>query len=132
MYVCCLASSRSFMKKIYHLATCSTNQRILKDLGKLNDFILQEIKTEPITAKQLDALQKLSGSYELLFSRRAMKYRAWGLDKKNLKEKDYRDLILSEYTFLKRPVIVVGNDIFYGSAASEMKRCKKAISDSRK
>ncbi|MFT5737724.1 MAG: arsenate reductase, partial [Maribacter sp.] len=37
------------MKKIYHLSTCSTCQRILKELQPLQGFTLQDIKTETIT-----------------------------------------------------------------------------------
>jgi arsenate reductase len=32
-----------------------------------------------------------------------------------LEEVDYKQLILSDYTFLKRPVIIVNNQIFIGS-----------------
>ena len=60
-------------------------------------------------------MKKMAGSYEALFSRRAMKYKEWGLKDKPLTEKDYRDLILQEYTFLKRPVVVNGKKIFIGS-----------------
>jgi len=103
--------------KIYHLSTCSSCQRILKEMPDLKRFELQDIKTEPITASQLDAMKKLAGSYEALFSRRAIKFRSMGLGKKQLNETDYRELILSEYTFLKRPVIVIGDAIFIGNAA---------------
>lgn len=102
--------------KIYHLATCSTCQRILKEMPKLKRFDLQDIKTEPITAKQLDAMKRMAGSYEALFSRVAMKYRAMGLNKMELGERDYRKYILAEYTFLKRPVIIIGEEIFIGNA----------------
>ena len=60
-------------------------------------------------------MKKMAGSYEALFSRRAMKYKEWGLKDKPLTEKDYRDLILQEYTLLKRPVVVNGKKIFIGS-----------------
>ena len=104
------------MKKIYHLGNCTTCQRILKDIkADKKGFDFQEIKTEKITASQLDALKKIAGSYEALFSRRAMKYKEWGLKDRNLSEKDYRDLILKEYTFLKRPIVVNGKKIFIGS-----------------
>jgi len=104
------------MKKIYHLGTCTTCQRILTDMDaeKLG-FRLQDIKTEKITPAQLDEMKKLMGSYESLFSRRALKYRELGLKDKKLTEKDYRDLILKEYTFLKRPVVIDGKKIFSGS-----------------
>jgi arsenate reductase len=104
------------MMKIYHLATCSTCQRILKEIPKLKRFDLQDIKTEPITPAQLDEMKKLAGSYEALFSRVALKYRSLGLNTMKLTEKDYRKYILQEYTFLKRPVMVIGNEIFIGNA----------------
>ena len=112
--------------KIYHLSTCSTCQRILKGMPGLDRFELQDIKSEPITAKQLDAMMKLAGSYEVLFSRRAMKFRSMGLDKKQLTETDYRDLILSEYTFLKRPVIVIGDQVFVGNAKAVVEAAVEA------
>lgn len=83
--------------------------------AKENGFVLQDIKTEKITPAQLDEMHKLAGSYEALFSRRSQKYRPMGLHEKELTEKDYRDLILEEYTFLKRPVAIVGKQIFVGS-----------------
>jgi arsenate reductase len=108
------------MKKVYHLGTCSTCQSILKETGISNlaasgKFILQDIKTEKITPAQLDEMKSLSGSYESLFSRRALKYREWGLKEKKLTEDDYRNYILQEYTFLKRPVIIVDSSIFIGN-----------------
>lgn len=115
-------------KKIYYLGTCSTCARIMGDLKiKSKGFELQDIKTEKITPKQLDELKKLAGSYEALFSRIAMKYRQLGLNLKTLTEKDYRDYILEEYTFLKRPVIVVGNQIFIGSAKNNIAAAAAAI-----
>jgi arsenate reductase len=104
------------MKKIYHLSTCSTCKRILEEIkAKENGFVLQDIKTDRITAAQLDEMHKLAGSYEALFSRRSQKYRPMGLHEKELSERDYHDLILQEYSFLKRPVAIVGKQIFIGS-----------------
>lgn len=102
------------MKKIYHLKTCDTCRRILKEMDT-SGFILQEIKTEPITVNQLDELFALTKSYEVLFSRMAKKYKEMDLKSQQLTEKDYRQLILDEYTFLKRPVIVNGNEVYVGN-----------------
>lgn len=115
------------MKKIYHLSNCATNQRILKELKPGKEFTFQEIKTEPITAKQLDEMKKLAGSYEALFSRVAMKYRGWGLNEMDLTEKDYRKYILEEYTFLKRPVIIVDDEIFIGNSKKTVEAAKQAM-----
>lgn len=112
--------------KIFHLANCTTCQRILKEITKLDRFGLQEINTEPITAKQLDELKEMAGSYDALFSRKAMKYRSMGLHERELSEKEMRDLILQEYTFLKRPVIVIGDRIFIGNAPRTVKAMLEA------
>ena len=102
------------MKKIYYLKTCDTCRRILKEMDT-SEYILQEIKTEPITVNQLEELYNLTKNYEVLFSKRAKKYKQMDLKNQHLTEKDYRQLILDEYTFLKRPVIVNENDIFVGN-----------------
>ncbi|REJ80877.1 MAG: hypothetical protein DWQ44_04560 [Bacteroidetes bacterium] len=115
------------MIKIYHLGTCSTCQRILKELRPGPKAVLQDIKTEQITPAQLDEMKKLSGSYESLFSRIAMKYRSMGLADKNLGEKDYRKYILQEYTFLKRPVIIVNDQIFIGNSPKNIAAAKTAM-----
>jgi arsenate reductase (glutaredoxin) len=104
------------MKKIYYLSTCDTCAKILKDINAVkNGFQLQDIKTEKITTAQIDEMKKMAGSYEALFSRRALKYKEMGLKDKALTEKDYRKLILEEYTFLKRPVAIINNKIFVGN-----------------
>lgn len=115
------------MKKIYLLSTCSTCQRILKELQPLDEFIVQDIKTEAITDQQLEEMKKLAGSYEALFSRRAMLYKQRGLGEKNLVESDFKDLILDHYTFLKRPVILIDDAIFIGNNKKTVAMAKDAI-----
>lgn len=103
--------------EVYYLSSCSTCARIFKELKvEKYPFRIQDIKTEPITPKQIDAMKKLAGSYEALFSRVALKYRAWGLNTQTLTEKDYRKYMLEEYTFLKRPVFIIGDQIYIGNA----------------
>jgi len=119
------------MQKIYYLASCSTCVRIIKDLElKGENFEFQDIKTEKITPAQVAEMKKMAGSYEVLFSRVAMKYRALGLDKKELTEEEYKKYILSEYTFLKRPVIITGDKIFIGNSKSTIAAVKKEIQPS--
>lgn len=115
------------MKKIYYLKTCSTCQRIIKELELGEEFEFQNVKEKPITAEQLDELKETVGSYEALFNRRSMKYRALNLKEKTLSETDYRNYILEEYTFLKRPVIIINNEIFIGNAKKAVEGAKKAL-----
>lgn len=111
------------MKKVYYLSTCSTCARILDELAlKKRGFGFQDIKTEPITAAQLDEMKKMAGSYEALFSRVALKYKT--LDPKPSREPEYRKLILKEYTFLKRPVIISGSHIFIGNTKKNVEAAR--------
>ncbi len=104
------------MRKIYHLANCNTCQRIIKTLNNGEGFELQNIKEVKMTEEQLAFMANKVGSYEALFSRRAMKYKSMGLKEKTLSEEDYKKLILEEYTFLKRPVILIDEGIFVGNS----------------
>ena len=117
------------MKKIYHLGNCTTSKAIIKETGITPaKFEMHDIKISSISPEQLEEMKKLAGSYEALFSRRAMKYKEWGLKDKKLTEKDYRNYILNEYTFLKRPVVIVNDKIFIGSEKKNVAALKKAIS----
>lgn len=116
------------MKKIYHLGNCTTSQAIIRETGiDKKGFEMQDIKHEKITSAQLDEMKKLAGTYEALFSRRAMKYKEWGLKDKKLTENDFRKYILDEYTFLKRPVVIIGNKIFSGSEKKTREALKKEL-----
>jgi len=115
------------MRKIYQLSTCNTCQRIIKELGGAEGFEIQNIKIEKITAKQIDEMKKMTGSYESLFSRRSMKYRPMGLHEKEISENEYRELILKEYSFLKRPVIFIDNEIFVGNAKKVVAAAKEKL-----
>jgi len=116
------------MKKIYHLGNCTTCQAIIKDTQiDKKGFEMQDIKEEKITPAQLEAMKKLAGSYEALFSRRALKYKEWALKDKKLEEQDYCQYILNEYTFLKRPVVIINNKIFIGSEKKTREELKNAL-----
>lgn len=115
------------MKKIYHLSTCSTCKKIIDQLNLASSVQQQDIKTEKISDLQLTEMAKLSGSYESLFSRRAMKYKELGLKDKQLNENDYKELILGEYTFLKRPVLILENKIFVGNSKKVVESAQKEL-----
>lgn len=114
------------MNKIYYLSTCDTCKRIIDELGlKKRGFEFQDIKTEKITPAQLEAMKATAGSYEALFSRVALKYKT--LDPKPSAEAEYKKLILEEYTFLKRPVIFIGDQVFVGNSKKNIEAAKAAI-----
>ena len=88
---------------------------------------MQDIKFEKITPAQLDEMKKMIGSYEALFSRRALKYKELRLKDQTLDEKDYKKYMLEEYTFLKRPGVIVNGQIFAGSEKKTVEALKRAL-----
>lgn len=116
------------MRKIYHLKTCSTNVKILKQLN-LENVELVNIKEEGILAKDLDYAAKELGSFAELFSRKAMKYRTLKLNEKELSEEEMRKLILEEYTFLKRPLSIIDGAVFAGSTKASVGGLKEMLNE---
>ena len=114
------------MKKVYFLQTCDTCKRILKEVNT-DGFERQEIKATTISHSQLEEMYKLSGSYEALFNKRAKLYKKMDLKNQTLSEADYRQFILNEYTFLKRPVFIIDDDIFIGNSRNVVEELKSKI-----
>ncbi|WP_282071223.1 arsenate reductase family protein [Polaribacter atrinae] len=114
------------MKKVYFLQTCDTCRRILKEVNT-DGFERQEIKANNVTATQLEEMYALSGSYEALFNKRAKLYTSMDLKNQVLSEADYRQFLLDEYTFLKRPVFIVDDEIFIGNSKKVIETLKEKI-----
>ncbi len=115
------------MTKLFHLSTCSTCQRIIKTLQLPENTVFQDIKQNPISESDLDVMRTAAGSYEALFSKRAMKYRGLGLHEQTLSEDDFKRLILEEYTFLKRPVLFHNNEVFVGNSKKVVEAARSSI-----
>ncbi|MBA3987154.1 MAG: hypothetical protein H0X63_11420 [Flavobacteriales bacterium] len=118
------------MQKIFYLSSCSTCKRIVAELEIPSSFSVQDIKACPIKKQELEALKKLSGSYEALFSKRAQIYKQRNLKNKTLSETDYKNLLLEHYTFLQRPILVIGSKIFIGNAKATIEKAKKTMHES--
>ena len=106
------------MSKIhfYGLPNCTTCQKALRrlDYHRVPEVEKRNIKEEPLTREEIKKLAAMLGGIENLFSRRSVKYRELGLRDKELSEADMLDLMENEYTFLKRPILVVGNKAVAG------------------
>ena len=115
------------MKKIYYLSTCDTCRRILTELDPSGEVKLQDIKEFPITEVELEMLNKMTGSYEALINKRARLYQERGLKEQKLSEEDFKNLLLEHYTFLKRPVILVENEVFVGNSKKTVQAAREAL-----
>jgi len=114
------------MKRIFYLSTCDTCKRILSSWNT-DEIELQDIKTAPMTADQVDHMIGLTGSAEALFSKRARKYKELGLKDQNLSDAQIRQFIIDEYTFLKRPVLVLDDQIFVGNSKKVVEAAAEAL-----
>ena len=116
------------MRKVYYLSTCSTSKRIIATLDLRNQgFDFQDLKFEAVTEEQIVQMHKMAGSYEALFSKVARKYKELGLKNLNLQEDDFKSYILEEYTFLKRPVVIIDEQIFIGSSKANIEKLAEAL-----
>ncbi len=106
---------------VYLLKTCSTCKRILKEVSNFGKFEEIDVKAKQLTIKEIDVLAEKAGGYEEIFNKQSLKYRALGLKNKSLSESDYRNLLAEEYTFLKRPVFIVDNNVFVGNRKATIK-----------
>jgi len=113
------------MKKIYYLSTCDTCARILKEVNPPKSMELIDIKANNIDEATLDFLAKKEGSYESLFSKRALKFRSMGLHEMKLTEADYKKYMLEEYTFLRRPFFIYDDTVFIGNAPKTVEAAVK-------
>ena len=116
------------MDKIFYLASCDTCRKIIKSLPNTNKLHFRDIKQDPITSAELEEMKALSGSYESLFSRKAQLYKSLGLKDKSLTEDDYKKYILQHYTFLSRPVFIIGGKIHIGNSQKNINDVITALS----
>lgn len=103
---------------------------MISELNLPETIALQDIKKDRICENQLNEMIALAGNVASLFSRRSMKYRAWGLHEKELSDYEMKALIIEEYTFLKRPVLVLDDKIFIGNSGKVLEAMKEALTAS--
>jgi arsenate reductase len=113
------------MHLFYYLGSCDTCKRIMKTLALTDDIKQIDVKKNPLTAEQLEVLYNFIGSYEALLNKRAQKLKE--IDKSTLDEAKIKALLLSHYTFLKRPVLLYQDKLYVGNAKSTIAAAKTAL-----
>ena len=117
------------MKAIFYLKSCNTCARIIKELKLNSTFIFREIKSNPITGQELELIHDLSKSYESVFNKRAKLFYEKKLKEQSLTELEYKNYILENYTFLKRPLVISNEKIFIGNSKKTIQEVKKHLSE---
>ncbi len=95
------------VETMYWLPYCSTCTKAEQHLLNLGVTIGKQVnvKEEKVSKEILQQLADALGGVSALFSKRAMKYRSMGLDKRELTDEEMLQFMHDEYTFIKRPVI---------------------------
>ena len=93
----------------YWLPGCSTCQKAKSFIERhgIRDFEPRDIKENPLSRAEVETLAKMLGGADELFSRRAVKYREMKLGEREVSPAEMLDLMSEEYTFLKRPILLM-------------------------
>lgn len=115
---------------VWYLSTCDTCRRILDQTGiDESNARLIDIKTDPVSQADIEAFHRVTGSYKELINGRSMQFRSMSKKAKDLNEEEARDLLLQHYSFLKRPVIRIGEDLFVGNSRKNVEALIVRLND---
>jgi arsenate reductase len=124
----------SLTAELYWLPHCSTCQKakaFLEEQG-VSFTLVHDIKATALSEAQVKRLVDAVGGVDALFSKRAMKFRQWGLNEKELSQDELFAYMVQEYTFIKRPVTLLSNgDAFAGFAPKQMANYFDALKASK-
>ncbi len=116
------------MNKIFYLKTCSTCKRILNEVDT-SGFELREVKGENVSKEELKALRERVDSYSELINRRGRFYAQNDLKNKNLTDAEWEELLLQEYSLLKRPIFITDDLFFAGNAKKTVEQLKQTFGE---
>ena len=117
------------MKVVFYLKSCNTCTRIIKEIKLDSSFVFREIKSNPLTLKEIEMIHDLSKNYESIFNKRAKLFTEKKLKDVTLTELEYKNYILENYTFLKRPVIITDQKIFIWNSKKNILELKKHLGE---
>ncbi len=106
------------MKDVYlywlpYCSTCKKAKEFIESKGiKISRFF--NIKEQLLSTEEVEKLAEMLGGASQMFSKRAIKYRTLGLNERELSEREMFDLMTTEYTFIKRPVLVMNGKAISG------------------
>jgi arsenate reductase len=110
-----------------YLSTCSTCIRIIKELGIEGAHFLQDVKQKKVTSQQLAFLYEATKSYEALINKRGRVFAQLKNQGAGFTEEVYKHLLETEYSCLKRPILIWNNEVCLGNAKKTVTEMHKAI-----
>ena len=117
------------MRVFYYLSSCSTCKKIENQLSLGESVKKIDIKKKKLTEEDLKILFEKVGNYESLINKRAQLFKQRNIDYKNLEEKDFKNLLLEHYTFIKRPILMYDDNVFVGNSSKTILEAIKFINE---
>ena len=117
------------MRVFYYLSSCSTCKKIENQLTLGESVKKIDIKKKKLTKQELKTLHEKVGNYEGLINKRAQLFKQRNIDYKKLEEKDFKNLLLEHYTFIKRPILMYDEKIFVGNSPKTILEAIKFINE---
>ena len=84
---------------------------------QLMNYKFHDLKNQPIDEETLEFLKSYVSSYADLINKRSKKYQELDLKNKELSEDQIKEILLNEYTLLKRPIFIDGDQVFIGNSS---------------
>ncbi|KUG22720.1 regulatory protein spx [hydrocarbon metagenome] len=79
---------------------------------------------EPFTREEIKALLQGKAASEM-FSFKSPSFKALGLDQEKQKDNDLIDLMLKEPRLIRRPVVKIGKNVYFGADSKVLEKALK-------
>jgi arsenate reductase (glutaredoxin) len=101
---------------LYWLPHCDTCKKAAAFLQRKNVVVTRfhNLKTDMLTRQEIEKLAEMVGGVDQMFSQRAIKYRELGLNKREVSTNEMIEFMVADYTFIKRPVLVIDGKAISG------------------
>ena len=109
------------------LSSCSTCMRIIKALDIEGASYLQDVKQRMVSAEQLAYLYQNTKSYEALINKRGRVFAQLKREGTQFTEDVYKQLLETEYSCLKRPILILKSNIYLGNAKKTVAEMHHAL-----
>ena len=116
-------------KQFIYLSTCDTCRKIMKEVELPADYELHDLKKAALPNEVLELLLTEYSPLELV-NKRSRKIKELGLVLGEMSNQDIIGYLKSEYTFIKRPIAIDGNNFFVGNSKAVRLALKSHISES--
>ena len=117
------------MRVFYYLSSCNTCKKIESQLTLGESVKKIDIKKKKLTEQELKTLHEKVGNYEGLINKRAKLFKQRNIDYKKLEEKDFKNLLLEHYSFIKRPILIYDEKIFVGNCPKTILKAIKFLNE---